>query len=66
MAECELYKEERDVLEGEMRDMNEDGMKSFEALDSREKTTAILGDRWWPQKAKQEGDKICKRFLCNV
>ena len=66
VAECELYKEEREVLEGEMRDMNEDGMKSFEALGSREKTIAILGDRWWPQTAKQEGDKICKRFLCNV
>ena len=51
---------------GEMRDMNEDGMKSFEALDSREKMIAILGDRWWPPTAKQEGDTICKRFLCNV
>ena len=66
VAECELYNEERDVREGEMRDMNEDGMKSFEALDRREKTIAILGDRWWPQTAKQEGDKICKRFLCNI
>ena len=65
-ALCELCKEERDVLEGEMRDMNEGGMKSFDALDSREKTIAILGDRWWPQTAKQEGDKICKRFSCNV
>ena len=46
--------------------MNEGGMKSFEALDSREKTIAILGDRWWPQTAKQEGDKICKRFLYNI
>ena len=41
-------------------------MKSFEALGSREKTIAILGDRWWPQTAKQEGDKICKGFLCNI
>ena len=23
---------------------------------------AILGDRWWPQTAKQEGDKISKQF----
>ena len=30
--------------------MNKDGMKSFEALDSREKTIAILGDRWWPNR----------------
>ena len=41
VAECELDKEERDVLEGEMRDMNADDMKSFDALDSREKTIAI-------------------------
>ena len=44
VAECELYKEERDVAEGEVRDMNEDGMKSFDALDSREKAIVILGD----------------------
>ena len=60
VAECELYNEKRVVLEGEMRDMNE------EALDSREKTIAVLGYRWWPQTAKQEGDKICKRLLCNI
>ncbi|CAN0096948.1 unnamed protein product [Sphacelaria rigidula] len=46
--------------------VNEDIMKSFAALDSREKTIAILGDGWWPQKAKQDGDKICRRFLCNA
>ena len=66
VAECELYQEERDVLEGEMRDLDKSGMKSFDALDSREKTIAILGDRWWPQTAKQDGDKICRRFLCSV
>ena len=44
VAECELYQEERDVLEGEMRDLNKSGMKSFDALDSREKTIAILGE----------------------
>ena len=46
VAECEPYQEERDVLEGEMRDLNKSGMKSFDSLDSREKTIAILGDRW--------------------
>ena len=47
VAECELYQEERDVLEGEMRDLDKSGMKSFDALDnSQEKTIAILGDRW--------------------
>ena len=66
VAECEPYQEERDVLEGEMRDLDNSGMKSFDALDSREKTIAILGDRWWPQTAKQDGDKICRKFLCNV
>ena len=55
MAECELYQEERDVLEGEMRDFNRSGMKSFDALNSREKMIAILEDRRWPQTAKQDG-----------
>ena len=31
-----------------------------------EKPVAILGDRWWPQAAKQEGDQTSKRFLCNT
>ena len=35
-------------------------------LNSNEKMAAILGDRWWPQNAKQEGDKISKTFLCNT
>ena len=49
-----------------MREVNEGGIKSFDALDGREKTTAILGDRWWPQTAKQDGDMICKLLLCNI
>ena len=49
-----------------MRDLNKSGMKSFDALDSREKTIATQGDRWWPQTAKQDRDKICRRFLCSV
>ena len=28
-----------------------------------EKTIAILGDRWWPQTAKQKGDKINKTIF---
>ena len=28
------------------------GMRSFVALDSRERTVAILGDRCWPQPAR--------------
>ena len=34
--------------------------------DSREKTIAILGDRWWPQTAKQDEDRTSKKFLCNI
>ena len=26
----------------------------------------ILGDRWWPQTAKQDGDRTSKQFLCNI
>ena len=40
--------------------------KKFGTLDSGEKTIAILGDRWWPQTAKQQGDKISVNFLCNI
>ena len=61
--ECERYKEEQDVLE-EMRKIDECDMKKFGTLDSSEKTIAILGGRWWPQKAKQERDEITKKFLC--
>ena len=50
----------------EMRKIGECGMEKFGALDSSEKTIAILGDRWWPQKAKQETDKISKKFLWNT
>ena len=53
-------------LEGEKRDLNKSGMESFNAFDSRKKTIATLADRWWPQTAKQDGDKICRRFLCSV
>ena len=27
---------------------------------------AILGDRWWPQTAKQDGDRRSTQFLCRV
>ena len=55
------------MLDEEIREVKEGGIKSFDALDSREKTIAILGVWWWPQTAKQDADKIiCKRFLYNV
>ena len=54
MGECSIYKEERDLLA--MRTKDECDMEKFGTLDSREKTIAIVGDRWWAQKAKQQGD----------
>ena len=39
------------------------GMEEFCRLESSEKTIAILGDRWWPQTAKQDGDRICEQYL---
>ena len=41
-------------------------MEEFDTLDISEITIAILGDRWWPQAAKQEGDKISEKFRCNI
>ena len=41
VGECEIYKEERDVLE--MRKIDECDMERFGTLDSSEKTIAILG-----------------------
>ena len=61
-----MYKQERIVLEEGMRKIDECDVDKFGTLDSSEKTIAILGDRWWPQTAKQEGDKISKKFLYNI
>ena len=49
----------------EMREIDQCGMEKFGTLDinSSEKTIAILGDRRWPQTAKQEGDKISKTYI---
>ena len=41
-------------------------MEKFDTLDSSEKMIAILGERWWPQKTKQQGGKISKKFLCTI
>ena len=60
MGECEIFKEERDLLEMKIGECD---MEKFGTLDSREKTIAILGDRWWPQKAEQQGGRISKTFL---
>ena len=46
-----------------MREIDECDMEEFDTLDSSEKTIAILlGDKWWPQAAKQERDKTSKTF----
>ena len=68
VGEYRMYKEERDVLEEGMRRFDECDMEKFGALDSSGKTIAILGDRWWPHAAKQEGDinMTSKTFLCNI
>ena len=41
-----------------MRKLDGCDMKEFGRLESSEKTIAILGDRWWPQTAKQDGYRI--------
>ena len=49
-----------------MRKLDVRDMEEFGRLESSEKTIAIPGDRWWPQTAKQDGDRIGKQFLCNT
>ena len=47
-----MYKKERDVLEKEIRKIQECDMEKFgRLLDNREKTIVIQGDRLWPQAA---------------
>ena len=53
-----MHNEQRGVLKEEMRKLDECDMEEFGRLESSAKTIAILGDRWWPQTAKQEGDRI--------
>ena len=62
VGECEMYKEERDVLE---RKIDECCVEKFNTTDNSYKIIAILGHSWWPQTAKQEGDKVSKLMLCN-
>ena len=56
--------EERDALE--MRKLDVCDMEEFVRLESSEKTIAILRDKWWPQTAKQDGDRKSKPFQCNI
>ena len=55
--------QEQDALEEAMRKIDVCDMEEF---GSSEKTIAILRDRWWPQTAKQDGDRISKQFLCSI
>ena len=50
-------------VRGGDEETDERDMEKFGTLDSNEKTIAILEDRWWPQTAKQKGDKTSKMFL---
>ena len=63
VGECEIYKEERGALEEGKRKLDACDMEEFGRLESSEKTIAILGDRWWPQTVKRDGDRISKQFL---
>ena len=49
-----------------MRKLGECDMEEFGRLESSEKTIAILEHRWWPQTAKQDGDRISRQFLCSI
>ena len=57
-----MHKEERGVLE-EMRELDQCDVEEFDTLGSSEKTIAFLGDRWWPQTAKQEREKSGKNII---
>ena len=50
----------------EMREMYECDMKERVTLDSSAKTIPILGDKLWPQAAKQEGDTFRKHSPINI
>ena len=41
LGECEIHKEEQDVLEGEMRKIDECDMEKFDTLHSSDKTIEL-------------------------
>ena len=49
-----------------MMKLNVCDMEEVGRLESSEKTIATLGDGWWLQTAKQDGDTISKQFLCSI
>lgn len=66
VAECELHKRGTGRVGGEMWEVNEGSMELFDTKDSSKRAEAVLGDKWWSQTTNQEGNKVCKRFLCDV
>ena len=54
------------MLKEGMRKLDVCDMGEFGRRGSSEKTMAILGDKWWPQTAKQDGGMISKQFLCSI
>ena len=64
VGEGEIYQEERDALEEEMRKLGVCDIEEFGRLASIEKTIDIPGGRWWPQTAKKDGDGMSKQFPC--
>ena len=65
VGECEIYKEERDALEEEIRKIDACDVEKFGRIESNEKMITILGDRW-PQMGNQDGDTISKQFLGSI
>ena len=54
------------MLEEEVRKLDKCNMEGFGRPESSEKTIVILGDRWWPQTVKQDGDRISAQFLGTI
>ena len=52
MAECKIYKEERDVV-GEIWKIDKCDMEKFGTLDSREKMIAILVDSGYRRRNRK-------------
>ncbi|CAM9590179.1 unnamed protein product [Sphacelaria rigidula] len=49
VRKCELYKEERDVLEEEIGKLHKCDTIKFGTSCSSGKTIAVLGGKWWSQ-----------------
>ena len=66
VGEDEMYKKGLDVLKEEVREIEECDMEEIGTLliDSSEKTIAILGDRWWPHVANQDGGGYLAKQFC--